>query len=131
MRNTILLILSAVFNPADVGAFFIKQPPSPSLGLHSTVVSVTSSPKRLSDVDLMTIENVAEMCLNIDSMVDECDLEEHDALVNTLTEQRELLSTQRDILTDHLNYLDSTISKLLGHDVDGHSLDENTIKHDQ
>jgi hypothetical protein len=87
--------------------------------------------RRLSDIDLMALENVAEFCLSVDNMVEECDLEEHEALVNQLAEQRNILLEQRDILNDHVLYLDDVLGRLLGHDVAGHSLDENEIVYDQ
>ena len=85
----------------------------------------------LSEIDLMAIENVAELCLSAEAMVDDCDLDEHEALVNTLTEQHDILEQQRDNLNGHLEYLDKVLSRLSGHEVNGHSLDENEIEYDQ
>jgi hypothetical protein len=64
---------------------------------------------KLSDMDLMAIENVAEMCLRGDeiAMGAECDLEEHAALVNQLEDQRA-------ILAEHVVYIDSILEKLNG-----------------
>lgn len=66
----------------------------------------------------MVIENVAELCLQTDelaAMADDCDLEEHEALVNQLQDQR-------DILSDQVTYIDSILAKLKGHEIDGHSI---------
>jgi hypothetical protein len=61
----------------------------------------------------MAIENVAEIRLQTDElaiMAWDCDLEEHEALVNQLQDQR-------DILAEHVAYIDSILSKLKGHKV--------------
>lgn len=64
--------------------------------------------QKLSDIDLMAIENVAELCLQAEeALAAECDLEEHEALVNQLTEQRKLL-------LDQGNYLDGLLARLHG-----------------
>jgi hypothetical protein len=71
--------------------------------------------QKLNDMDLMAIENVAEICLRADEVVAlgaECDLEEHEALVNQLEDQRE-------ILAEHVLYIDSILEKLKGRVVDG------------
>ena len=57
----------------------------------TTVLFVAMHPRQLSEIDLMALENVAEFCLSVDSMVEECDLDEHEALVNQLSEQRNIL----------------------------------------
>jgi hypothetical protein len=74
----------------------------------------TLARQKLNDIDLMAIENVAEMCLRGDeiAMGAECDLEEHAALVNQLEDQRA-------ILADHVLYIDSILEKLKGGVVDG------------
>jgi hypothetical protein len=76
--------------------------------------------QRLNDIDLMAIENVADICMQTDelaSMAQECDLEEHEALVNQLQDQR-------GILSEHVAYIESILAKLKGHEVEGHSLSE-------
>jgi hypothetical protein len=42
-----------------------------------------------------------------------------------LTEQRDILLEQSHNLLDHVRYLDDVLSRLLGHEVAGHSLVEN------
>eukprot|EP00538_Stauroneis_constricta_P002035 CAMPEP_0119546276 /NCGR_PEP_ID=MMETSP1352-20130426/770_1 /TAXON_ID=265584 /ORGANISM="Stauroneis constricta, Strain CCMP1120" /LENGTH=109 /DNA_ID=CAMNT_0007590965 /DNA_START=98 /DNA_END=427 /DNA_ORIENTATION=- len=69
---------------------------------------------KLTDIELMGIENTAELCV-ADVLVEDCDLEEHEALVNRLQEQK-------DILGKEVAEIDSILSKLKGHTVDGHSL---------
>ena len=100
----------------------------------------------LSEMDLTAIENVAEYCLDIDEAADvhsttsaytapECDLEQHQALVNRLKDQREvLLRNQAQLMfegpetptgsindmatTDiqhHLEYLDDVLHRLEQH----------------
>ncbi len=63
---------------------------------------------KLSDIDLMAIENVAELCLQAEeALVDDCDLDEHEALVNQL-------AAQRGILVDQVAYLDDLLNRLKG-----------------
>mmetsp|Transcript_34542 Transcript_34542/g.83380 ORF Transcript_34542/g.83380 Transcript_34542/m.83380 type:complete len:194 (-) Transcript_34542:2563-3144(-) len=100
----------------------------------------------LSDMDLMAIENVAEYCLDIDEALDvhttasvftapECDLEQHQALVNRLKDQRQVLLRHQaqhmfegpetplgsinDMATTdiqhHLEYIDDVLHRLEGH----------------
>ena len=107
----------------------------------------------LSDMDLTAIENVAEYCLDIDEAADvysttsaytapECDLEQHQALVNRLKDQREVLLRNQaqhmfegpetptgsinDMATTdiqhHLEYLDDVLHRLEEHMPD----DDNT-----
>ena len=80
------------------------------------VASRTSAlaPQKLNDMDLMAIENVAEICLRGDevAMGAECDLEEHAALVNQLEDQRA-------ILAEHVLYIDSILERLKGGVVNG------------
>ena len=97
----------------------------------TTTTTALYDRQRLSDIDLMAIENVAELCLNVESMVEECDLDEHEALVNQLTDQRDILEEERNKLDEHSKYLNEILAKLRGHEVQGHSLDENEIVYDQ
>jgi hypothetical protein len=66
---------------------------------------------KLSEIDEMCIENVAEYCLKAGQAVDAtssgagCDVEEYEALVNQLQEQR-------GILAKHVDYLDGLLAKL-------------------
>lgn len=60
---------------------------------------------QLSDIDEMCLENVANLCLN----EFECDLEEYDALVTSLEEQR-------DIHQERVNALNDLLYKLRGHE---------------
>jgi len=76
---------------------------------------------KLNDIDLMAIKNVAEMCLHSEdfspSTEGDCDLEEHEALVNQLREQRNILAAQ-------VKEINELISELKGHTVEGHTLSE-------
>lgn len=126
MKTTLLILISCLLEATI--AFVI---PSPDRSTSKTVVSATVHRHVLSDIDLMALENVAEFCLSVDSMVEECDLDEHEALVNQLSEQRDILLEQRDIVNDHVQYLDNVLARLMGHEVAGHSLDEDEIMFDQ
>ena len=89
------------------------------LGRSSTTWASTTTAlnrQKLSDIDLMAIENVAELCLHAeDALADECDLEEHEALVNQIQDQR-------DIMMEQINYMDDLLGRLKGHNVNGASL---------
>lgn len=80
------------------------------MALHCPTATQTSSmmqtvPK-LNDIDLMSVENVAELCLQAEgALVADCDLEEHEALVNQLEAQRDLLLNQVAYLNDLLDRL--------------------------
>ena len=56
------------------GSAFIMVSHHQQRMMDSTVV--LKDRHRLSDIDLMAIENVAELCLNVETMIEECDLEE-------------------------------------------------------
>ena len=98
---------------SSIDAFSIIQA-SPSTVSSSTTTTLYR--QKLSDIDLMAIENVAELCLQAeDALADECDLEEHEALVNQIQDQR-------DIMMEQINYMDDLLIKLKGHSVNGASL---------
>ena len=122
------LSATQAFSSTNMKSLRVAAPTSRST---TTVLFVAMHPRQLSEIDIMALENVAEFCLSVDSMVEECDLDEHEALVNQLSEQRNILLQQRDILDGHVRYLDGVLGRLLGHEVAGHSLDENEILYDQ
>ena len=67
----------------------------PSVGLAST-----HHPPELSPIDEMCVENVAEFCLH-----EQCDVEEYEALINQLQEQRDYMlnhASKVEILLRHL-----------------------------
>lgn len=67
---------------------------------------------KLNDVDLMAIENVAELCLHTDKAIrDGCDLDQYDALVHRL-------QAQRAMILDQVEYIDDLLSRLQGNTVD-------------
>ena len=73
---------------------------------------------KLSEMEEICIENVAEFCLNASNKIDQgCDLEEYTALVNQLMDQREQLSK-------HVDYIDGLLAKLQG------SAPEGVVKED-
>lgn len=109
-KNSLGLILGALFWAAStmslVDAFVVG----------GTVRSPTATPRgkegrlflqRLSEIDEMCIENVAEYCLKAESALEnqDCDVEEYEALVNQLRDQRKILGEQ-------LDYVDSLLVKL-------------------
>jgi len=63
---------------------------------------------KLNDVDLMAIENVAELCLHTDKVIrDGCDLDQYDALVHRL-------QAQRAMMLDQVEYMDDLLRRLQG-----------------
>lgn len=69
--------------------------------------------QKLSDIDEMCIENVAELCLQADlALQADCDLEEHEALVNQLEAQKVLLEA-------HVKKVDNLLHRLKGEAVNG------------
>ena len=63
---------------------------------------------KLSEMEEICIENVAEFCLNANNKIDQgCDVEEYTALVNQLVDQREEL-------IKHVDYIDGLLAKLQG-----------------
>uniref|UniRef100_A0A7S4QC27 Uncharacterized protein n=1 Tax=Ditylum brightwellii TaxID=49249 RepID=A0A7S4QC27_9STRA len=73
--------------------FEVKDEPSPRV----------SYSKQLTSIDLMCIENVAEFCF--EEGEDECSLDDADAIVNQLKDQR-------DILTVEMSNVDSILERL-------------------
>ena len=63
--------------------------------------------QQLDDIDEMCVENVAELCTRADVAISGCDVEEYEALVNQLEDQR-------SILLEHVDYIDNLLHKLKG-----------------
>jgi len=75
---------------------------------HPHQESILFTVPKLNDVDLMAIENVAELCLDAENAIqDECDLDQHDALVNRL-------QAQRDLMLDQVGYINDLLHRLQG-----------------
>lgn len=70
-------------------------------------VSTKLQVQQLNDVDLMCIENVANLCTQADSALDGCDLDEYEALTNQLKDQRAIMQT-------HLDKIDGILARLAG-----------------
>ena len=95
-----LLTLALLFASTAPGAAFLTPISSTRAG--SAIVGAT----KLNDIDEMCIENVAELCLRAEeSLAEECDLEEHQALVNQL-------EIQKDLLQQHLDHMDNLLHRL-------------------
>jgi hypothetical protein len=63
----------------------------------------------LDEIDEMCIENVAELCTRADAIVTmggECDLDERDALVNQLENQRSALLARLELIDFYLQRLE-------------------------
>lgn len=69
--------------------------------------------KQLTDIDEMCIENVAELCLQADTalLAGECNLDEYEAIVNQL-------SDQKAILVKHVERIDNLLTRLQGEATD-------------
>ena len=68
-------------------------------------VSTKLHVQQLSDVDLMCIENVANLCTQADSALAGCDLDEYEALTNQLNDQRAIMQAQVDKIDGILTQL--------------------------
>ena len=79
MQKIILLTLLASASEAFAPAF--RSAPLPSVDLQSS-----AHPPELNPIDEMCVENVAEFCLH-----EQCDIEEYEALINQLQEQRDYM----------------------------------------
>jgi hypothetical protein len=70
-------------------------------------VSTKLHVKKMSDIDLMCIENVANLCTEPDSTLNGCDLDEYEALTNQLKDQRAIMQT-------HVDTIDGILGRLAG-----------------
>jgi cysteinyl-tRNA synthetase len=63
--------------------------------------------RKLNDIDEMCIENVAELCLQVDEVLasTECDMEEYEALLNQLQDQKTLLQAHVERIDDLVHRL--------------------------
>mmetsp|Transcript_195 Transcript_195/g.456 ORF Transcript_195/g.456 Transcript_195/m.456 type:complete len:134 (-) Transcript_195:166-567(-) len=82
--NSYALVLLAIIGIGHTFAFQVvvgasSRNPSPTNGVSTLLKSVEFNP-----IDEMCIENVAEFCLH-----ESCDLEEYQALINQLEEQKD------------------------------------------
>jgi hypothetical protein len=94
----------------------LKSLSSPPRCLTSMTAIHMSHGHHLNEVDEMCIENVAEMCLNM-----ECDVEEYEALVNSLEEQHSY-HMEQVALTEQL------LQQLRGHQVHGVNVSQDTTE---
>ena len=87
LQKIIILLASLAMAPVSQAFVLPNRLPShlPSVGLQALQASTHHSPE-LSPIDEMCVENVAEFCLH-----EQCDLEEYDALINQLQEQRDYM----------------------------------------
>lgn len=134
-----LLVLSCscfgavLYHGADeAAAFIISSPSPPAASFHSAATRSAAMHRQqmerqrqrlhnhrlrlqqLSDIDEMCIENVAELCLRTDLAVEGCDLEENEALVNQLVEQRRMLAEHAESVSKHVAKIDGLIARLQG-----------------
>ncbi|KAL9183923.1 hypothetical protein ACHAXT_004779 [Thalassiosira profunda] len=77
MKSASVLLLAGISSAAAFQA-------TPQPRLHRRAMSPLNSAAELSPVEEMCIENVAEFCLH-----ESCDIEEYEALINQLEEQKE------------------------------------------
>mmetsp|Transcript_9237 Transcript_9237/g.22031 ORF Transcript_9237/g.22031 Transcript_9237/m.22031 type:complete len:125 (+) Transcript_9237:113-487(+) len=113
MNSFIASLLFAVCLLVSSHAFMAIRHPhrhhfggSPFTTTEDEAYSPLSSVPKLNDVDLMAIENVAELCMDTDKAIrDGCDLEQYDALVHRLQAQRAMMLDQVEYIDDLLNRL--------------------------
>jgi hypothetical protein len=107
--TTIIMIVSAakalvsLMLLASVCALVPPLRPIPSTAMDFTLLYQPA----LNEVDEMCIENVADLCTRADAVLsqNECDLDENEALINQLTNQRELLMRRVDVIDQYLSRL--------------------------
>jgi len=89
-----LLPLASAFAPAH------PRPPVNSAALGQS---------RLTEIDEICVENVAQFCLDHvnDKLAEGCDVEEYEALVNQLQDQRATL-------VKHVEHIDALLERLQG-----------------
>jgi hypothetical protein len=74
--------------------------------------------RQLSDIDAMCIANVAELCLQTDATIAEgCDIEQHEALLNQILDQRALLVEHAVRTQENIDKMDLLIRRLEGNGV--------------
>ena len=99
-----LLSLTAAMLLASTSTAFVVVSPTSTWSQYRQALPST----KLNDIDEMCIENVAELCLQADAaLASECDLEEQEALVNQLQDQRDLLAT-------HVERIENLLHRLKG-----------------
>jgi len=100
------------------GSAFVLPSPQPRPLLSPVVASTAGDP--LSDIDEMCLENMAQLCADNDNAVDsQCDVDDYEALVNRLEDQRRYHA-------EHVAHLDQVLEELTSqggpprseHDVD-------------
>jgi hypothetical protein len=105
MKFLVLVSSFLAYNNARLATAF-----GPALvGRTATTTCLFQAQQHLNEVDEMCIENVAQLCL--DAQVDGCDLEEYEALVNQLTEQKAYHVEQVELLEGLLGQLQGATIK--------------------
>ncbi|KAL3927839.1 MAG: hypothetical protein SGBAC_012909 [Bacillariaceae sp.] len=118
MNSFLASLFFAVCLLVSSHAFMAIRHPHHHFGTQgSTIEEVSSSSAlatvpKLNDVDLMAIENVAELCLHTEKVLsEECDLDQHEALVQRL-------QAQRSMILDQVTYIDDLLNRLQGNSAD-------------
>jgi hypothetical protein len=93
-----------------------RSPPAPATATATAIPS-----KKLSDIDEMCVENVAQLCLETD---EDCDVEEYTALINQLQDQKEF-HLGDDEMVDRIDHL---VHDLKAHDHKLSAIDEMCIE---
>lgn len=108
------LILLAVTACAHQTSAFVPPAKNPALVQSSgtTILNEAHHAPELNPVDEMCIENVAEFCLH-----EQCDVEEYEALVNQLEEQR-------DYMINHVVKVEHLLKRLKDANVPDYNPDE-------
>jgi hypothetical protein len=104
MKSLLLVaLLGFVSTRALMPAVSYVRPVSSSSSSSSSAMH-----SKLTEIDEICIENVAEFCLKAGQAVEnagDCDIEEYEALVNQLQDQRRQLA-------EHVAYIDSLLERL-------------------
>eukprot|EP00536_Pseudo-nitzschia_multiseries_P017340 jgi/Psemu1/314392/fgenesh1_kg.1505_\ len=96
LRQLLLLALLVV---ARVHSFV--GPTTTSVANHHHVVALASTKEVMSDVDIMCLENAADLC----SYYDECDIEEREAILNRFASETEIMVDRIATMTALVRHL--------------------------
>mmetsp|Transcript_15595 Transcript_15595/g.32265 ORF Transcript_15595/g.32265 Transcript_15595/m.32265 type:complete len:131 (-) Transcript_15595:89-481(-) len=68
---------------------------------HDVSISATTGKDLMSDIDMMCLENSADLC----SYYEECDIEEREAILNRFTSETEIMAERMATLSNLVKHL--------------------------
>ncbi|CAJ1945498.1 unnamed protein product [Cylindrotheca closterium] len=119
MNSFLASLLFAVCLLVSSHAFMAIRHPQHHFGVQFSTIedqspSCFSSVPKLNEIDLMAIENAAELCMHSDKAIrDTCDMEQYDALVYRLQAQRAMMLDQVEYIDDLLNRMQGNSAMMM------------------